>query len=231
MVKNVLVFLGTLLLINTSAIAADKAFYLKAIMGGAKISSIKTIDNDINFKVIQNSRVSKTAGIGIGYYIDSTTRVDITFENPRFNFIPKRGNFSFTNNLDLITGNQLIKRNANIQTLMLNAYFDLIRRGSFKIFAGGGIGTSRIKEKVTSEFKLDDSIVKGQTISIPAVITTENKKAKNSFAYTLTIGSDIDIMKNFHLELAYSWKHHGKVKNCNNRYEGHNMSASIRFDL
>lgn len=234
MVKNTLVLLGTLLLFNTSILAAnstDKGVYLKAMMGASKISGIKTIDRDINFKVIQKSKISQTMGGGIGYYINSRARVELAIENCKLNFIPKRGQFYYVDNLSLNTGNQLIKRNANVQNIMLNTYVDLITRGSFKVFGGGGIGSSSIKEKITSEFKMDDLVVNGHTISIPKVLTTNTKKAKTTFAYALTIGSDIDLVKNFHLELAYSWKHYGKIKNCNNKYQGHNMSTSIRFDL
>lgn len=234
MIKNTLMLLGTLLLFNTSVLAAnstDKGFYLKAIMGGSKISGIKTIDRDIDFKVIQKSKLSRTMGGGIGYYINSRTRVELSIENCELDFIPKRGGFNYVDSLGMNTGNKLIRRNANIQNIMLNSYVDLITKGSFKIFAGGGIGSSSINEKITSEFKMDDLVVNGQTVSIPAVLSTDIKKAKSTFAYALTVGSDIDLTKNFHLELAYSWKHYGKVKNCNNKYEGHNMSAAIRFDL
>lgn len=232
--KNTLVLLGTLLLFNTSVLAAnstDKGFYLKALMGGNKISGIKTIDKDINFKVVQKSKISQTMGIGIGYYINSEARIEMSIENCNLNFIPKRGDFRYIDNLSLNTGSQLMKRNANVQNIMLNSYIDLITKGSFKVFVGGGMGSSSIKEKITSEFKMDDFVINGQTISVPVVLATETKKAKNTFAYALSVGSDIDLARNFHLELAYSWKHYGKIKSCNNKYQGHNLSAAIRFDL
>lgn len=235
MVKNILVLLGTLLLFNTSVLATnsiDKGFYLKALMGGSKISGIKTIDRDINFKIIHRSKVSQTAGIGLGYYINSFARVDLTFENARFSFNPKRGGFDFIDDNGIQnTGNQLIRRNANTRTLMLNTYVDLIEKPLLKLFVGGGLGISTIKERIVSDFKRDDIIHDGEKISLPTISLMESNKAKNTIAYALTVGSDIDLMKNFHLELAYNWKHYGKVKNCNNKYEGHNMGASIRFDL
>jgi opacity protein-like surface antigen len=231
MVKNILVLLA-LLIVNTSAIASDKGFYIKALMGGNKVSGIKTIEEDINFKIIHRSKLSQTAGIGLGYYITSFARVDLTFENAQFSFNPKRGGFDFMDDNGIQnTGNQLIRRNANARTLMLNTYFDLIEKVPFKLFIGGGLGVSNIKEKIVSDFKRDDIVVNNVAISLPTISLLKIKKAKNTIAYALTVGSDIDLMKNFHLELAYSWKHYGKIKNCSNKYQGHNISAAIRFDL
>ncbi len=233
MTKNTLVLLGTLLLFNTSVLAdsSNKEFYLKTIAVLNKTDNIKTIDSEINFMLNQKSNPSSTLGVGIGCYTNSFSRIDLVFENSNINFSTKSASFKFYDNGILSSGARTIKRAANIQSVMVNGYIDIIKGSNFKIFLGAGAGSSKIKEKTFDRF--ESTITNGHTITLPAIFTSKATKNKNAFSYAFTIGTDTKICKNFNIELAYSWKHLGKVKmnNISNKYQGHNLSVAARFDL
>lgn len=232
--RQIIPFLGALSLLNNSVLANDsnKEFYLKTIAVLNKTSNIKTIDSDINFILDQRANPSATLGVGIGYYTNSFSRVDLVFENSNINFATKGNNFHFADDNILNSGNRSIKRTTNIQSIMLNGYIDIIKASNFKVFLGSGIGSSKIKEKIVDSF--ESTITNGHTITLPTIFTSKANKNKKSFSYAFTGGTDISICNGFNIELSYSWKYSGKVKtddNKKNKYQGHNLSLAARFDL
>ncbi len=232
--NKIIAFLGILLLLNNSVFAGDleKKFYLKTIATLNKTADVKTIDPDINFILNQKANPSSALGIGIGYYTNSFSRIDLVFENSNINFATKGNDFRFLEDNILNTGTRSIKRTANIQSIMLNGYIDIIKGSKFKVFLGTGVGLSKIKEKTFDRF--DNTITNGHTITLPTIFTSKANKNKKAFSYAFTAGTDISICKNFNIEVAYSWKYSGKVKtdaNRNNKYQGHNLSLAARFDL
>lgn len=234
MVKNILVLLGTLLLFNSCSLAAanEKDFYFKTIAGVNKVADIKVIDSDINFTLNQKSKISPTFGIGIGYYINSFTRVDLTFEHSKFSFDYQGANFNYTHEHGITKGTRSIKRKARGQSIMLNAYVDLIQRPNFKIFAGVGIGISRIKEKILNKYD-NTFLTNGVSASLSPFDISSINKVKNSFSYALIAGVEKNICHNVNLELSYRWKYHGKAKHEDiiNKYHGHSLAFGTRFDL
>jgi opacity protein-like surface antigen len=235
MLKNKLIlFLCALSLFNNSVLAngSNKEFYLKIIAVLNKTSNIKTIDSDINFILDQKSNPSLTLGIGIGYYTNSFSRIDLVFENSNINFATKGSDFQFSDDNILNSGTRSIKRTTNIQSIMLNGYIDIIKASKFKVFLGSGIGSSKIKEKIID--RLENTITNGHTITLPTIFMSQANKNKNSFSYAFIAGTDINICNGFNIELSYSWKYSGKVKtddNKKNKYQGHNLSLAARFDL
>ncbi len=230
-----MLFLGLLSLLNATAIAKDKKFYFKTIAAFNKNCDIKTVDSDINFVLIQKANLSPVFGFGIGYYINSFSRFDVTFENTDITFATSSGDFKFIDNGILHYGQRSIKRKANIQSVMINGYIDVIQKPTYSIFIGTGlgIGSSMIKEKTFDRFD-SNIIINGDKITLPAIFRSSTNKNKNTFSYAVMIGSDFNVCENFNIELAYSWKHAGKVKaidSINNKYQGHNLSATARFDL
>jgi opacity protein-like surface antigen len=235
MLKNkIITFLSVLSLLNNSVLAngSNKKFYLKTIAILNKTSNIKTIDSDINFILDQKSNPSSTLGIGIGYYTNFFSRVDLVFENSNINFATKGNDFQFIDDNIINSGNRSIKRTTNIQSIMLNGYIDIIKASKFKVFLGSGIGSSKIKEKILDRF--ESTITNGHTITLPTIFTSKANKNKNSFSYAFIGGTDISVCNGFNIELSYSWKYSGKVKtddNKKNKYQGHNLSLAARFDL
>ncbi|CAB4124076.1 hypothetical protein UFOVP51_1, partial [uncultured Caudovirales phage] len=116
--RQIIPFLGALSLLNNSALASgsNKEFYLKTIAVLNKTSNIKTVDSDINFMLDQKSNPSSTLGIGIGYYTNSFSRVDLVFENSNINFATKGNDFQFVDDNIINSGNRSIKRTTNIQS-------------------------------------------------------------------------------------------------------------------
>ncbi len=180
----------------------------------------------------QKSNPSPILGLGIGCYTNSFSRVDVVFENSNINFATKSGNFKFYDTGILNSGARTIKRNTNTQSVMVNGYIDIIKASNFKIFLGAGAGSSKIKERTFDRF--ESTITNGHTITLPTIFSSKAIKNKNAFSYAFTVGTDMKICKNFNIEVAYSWKHLGKIKtdgNKHNKYQGHNLSVAARFDL
>jgi opacity protein-like surface antigen len=234
--RQIILFLGVLSLFNNSVLASasNKEFYLKTIAVLNKTSNIKTIDSDINFILDQKANPSVTLGVGIGYYTNSFSRIDLVFENSNINFATKGNHFQFVddNILNTGTGTRSIKRTTNIQSIMLNGYIDIIKGSKFKVFLGTGVGLSKIKEKTFDRF--ESTITNGHIITLPTIFTSKANKNKKAFSYAFTGGTDISVCKNFNIEVAYSWKYSGKVKtddNTKNKYQGHSLSLAARFDL
>lgn len=236
MIKTkMMLLLGILFLLNEPVAAEKKQFYFKAIAALNKNSNIKTVESDINFILNQEANLSPTVGFGIGYYINSFSRIDLVFENTNINFATKAGTFSYSDNGISHYGVRTIKRSANVQSLMLNGYIDVLNKKAFKVFIGTGIGvgSSRIKESALDRF--DSNITfNGNTITLPTIFSSSTNKNRRTLSYAFIAGTDFKICKDFNVELSYSWKHSGKVKaidNSNNKYQGHNFLVATRFDL
>lgn len=233
MKKNILLLLGALLF-STSSLGANKEsnFYLKTIVGGHKLSNIKTINPEINFALNQGSTISPVFGFGIGYYINSFSRVDLTFEHSKFAFEHKDTPFNYSDNYGLTKGRGSIRRKSNSQSIMLNGYVDIIKHPAFKVFIGGGIGVTNLKEKVSTKFS-EATITNGVTANLDDIETVSTNKKKSNFSYGLITGLEKNVCHNVNIELAYRWKYHGKAKHDDaiNKYHGHNLAFSIRFDL
>ncbi len=232
---RMMLLLSILLLLNEPVAAQNKKFYFKTIAALNKNSNIKTIESDINFILNQKANLSPTLGIGIGYYINSFFRVDLILEKTNINFATKSGAFNFSDNGIFHYGTRSIKRTATIQSIMFNGYIDILNKSSFKVFLGSGIGigSSRIKEKSFDRFD-NNIVVNGNIINLPPIFSSSTNKNRNTLSYAFMVGTDLNICKNFNIELAYSWKHAGKVKvedQINNTYQGHNISVAARFDL
>lgn len=232
--NKTLLFLSLLLLNSNASAHTGKIFYLKTFAAINKNSDIKTVDSDINFILNQKANLSPTIGVGIGYNINSFSRVDLVFENSNIGFATKTGRFRFYDDGILNVGTRSIKRTANIQSLMLNYYINVIDMSAFKVFigAGTGVGSSIIKEKTFDRF--DSYItIDGRSITLPTIYTSHTNENKKSFSYAFMIGADFNVCRNFNVEVGYSWKHAGKVKTDDsyNKYRGHNVSLAARFGL
>ncbi len=234
---KIMVFVSILCLFNGLALAenTDKSFYFKVITALNKNSDIKTVDEDINFALTQQANFSPTLGLSIGYYINSSSRIELVFENTNINFATKSGAFRFSENNITQFGIRTIKRKADVRSVMVNGYTNIIEKPAYKIFVGGGlgIGSSRIKERAFDKFDSNIS-VHGVVTTLPTLSASYVNKNSNTFSYALIVGTDFNICKGFNMEVAYSWKYSGRVKaedNINNKYQGHNIGIAARFDL
>lgn len=204
----------------------ENKLYLYVSLAGNKINSVK-----------QDSYISPEIGMGVGYYIDDFYRADITATTFNFNFYD-----SFIGiNKDDIIGTNDIKSKAYGHSLMFNNYFNIKSADSFKIFIGAGLGVARIKEQRIYLFS--GNIISDQIFNLPLLTETYTSKTTTNFAYSLSLGTSINIKPRVNLDLIYSYKDFGKPKyrivdlekvtsvKSIKRYTGHQLSVGLRFDL
>jgi len=245
MLKNKLILLLSILVVCTSTAFAQvfslvpyeepkkSDFYIKMISSVSKLSDIHMADPELNFHLSHESSFAPVIGLGFGYYINNKARVDLIYEAMKFNFSKQSASFECNEPNGITTGTKSIKRTAEGASLMLNGFVDLIERRSFKIFAGTGIGAVRIKEKVSHSFS-GSSIMGNQNYVFPLLTENHTNKATTKLAYSLMLGTSININPLTNLEFMYSWKNLNKVKQkdlMNSKYKGHHFSIAARFDL
>jgi len=236
MVRNgIILFLGSLICFNSSSFAKSKesSFYLKTVATISKISDIKVTDPELNFNLSHESSLSPAIGVGVGYYINNNTRMELIFEHLKFNFNNQSASFDYDNQNVLTIGTKSVRRTTFGKSLMLNGFIDLVERNSFKLFVGAGIGGVRIKEKTTYSLS-GNSTTGNHTYIFPLITESSTSKVITKFAHSLMLGTSINVKPNINIELMYSWKNFGKVKHdnfMNSKYKGHHFSIATRFDL
>ena len=210
MKKLLLIAATTTAILSSTAFAAEEnTFYLKANAGINKMNQVKQVG------VKLKSKVSPIVDLGVGYYIMDNVRTDLTLGlvfNPEQK---KTGTFEGTK--------ATVKSKANITTLMLNGYVDMFDISIAKVFAGAGVGLSKVKEKLSAS---------GTGFS-----RSESGKNKTNVAYQVTLGASAEVAPGVNAELAYSWRDYGKSKfkgpnaTKGHSFKGHHVLAGIRFDL
>jgi len=198
------------ILSSTAFAAEENTFYLKANAGVNKMNQIK--DDGIKLK----SKYTPVLDLGVGYYVMDNVRTDLTLG---FVFNPEQKK-TYTADWGKTTS----KNKANIMTLMLNGYVDMFDISIAKIFAGAGVGLSRVKEKQSDS----------------GLSWSQSSKNKTNVAYQLTLGASAEVAPGVNAELAYKWMDYGKSKfkkDANgytlkgSSFKGHHVVAGIRFDL
>jgi len=197
------------ILSSTAFAAEENTFYLKANAGVNKMNQVK--GDDVKLK----SKFTPILDLGVGYYVMDNVRTDLTLG---FVFNPEQKK----------TQDQIrYKSKANITTLMLNGYVDMFDISIMKIFAGAGVGISRVKEKHSESGPFGYS-------------WSASSKNKTNVAYQLTLGASAEVAPGVNAELAYKWMDYGKSKfkkdaygytPKSNSFKGHHVVAGIRFDL
>jgi len=241
--KKLLIGLSIATLSNMSLASERTGFYLKANVGANKMNEA---EEKVGNKVVTSkSEISPSFSIGIGGYINDFIRTDLTFDYSKVSFKNATTNFTANGQKDdnyyTIVGNTFIDRKASVYSMMLNNYIDLPMNDNSKIFIGGGIGLSRIKEKIIAKI-LEGKVYVGNDFEhIPNYTGSSSTKEDLNFAYSLMLGTSIKVVPNVNIEIVYSWKDFGVTKPRKwqddndrpdkNRYNGHSVMTGIRFDL
>ena len=218
--KLLLIAATTAAISGTSVFAAPNAenmFYLKAGAGADWMRKIK-IDDKLHAK----SKVAPIFMLGAGYYFMDNLRGDLTLEivaNPKNKINKKTATESWNH-----------KISSKVGALMLNGYVDMFDVSIAGIFAGAGVGISRVKTKINGEYTDLESGEKQ-----PEKGSTKNK---HNLAYHATVGAAAELGEGVQGELAYSWRDYGKTGKWKNttqknklRLRGHNVTASVVFGL
>lgn len=194
MKKVLLTAAAVSVLATSSAYAMEDMFYVKANVGWSKLNKVDghKSKNDVHF------------GVGAGYHVMDNARVDLTFDhfvNPTFKATRA-------------------KLKGDINTLLLNGYFDVFNVDAMKVFVGAGVGLGQVKAKVT------------YTSNRPSI----SAKQKNTFAFAGYVGAGYEFTQGVTGELSYSYRDMGKTKKFGNgakavHFRGHHVTAGVRFDI
>jgi opacity protein-like surface antigen len=205
----------------------DNPWYLRLDAGVSMLTKEKDKATGLKMK----SNTVFVGDIGAGYYLMDNLRADLTFSLSSNTHLKKSG---ISNNGVFSGLNGTIKHKPNIMNLFLNGYVDFVDLSMFKLFAGGGIGSALVKEKVTY------NPVGGNAGSDTLSVST---KHHYNFSYQLSLGMGTEVSEGVIAELAYKWADFGKAKSKNVSFrgktisvgglhlKGHNVLAGIRFDI
>lgn len=201
MKKILLTTAACAVLAASPAFAAEGDFYVGLNGGWAKMKAFNEA-NTGKFKSKNDAYISAA----VGYSIMDNTRVGLTFDhffNPQFTH-NNNGNFSAKYKLD-------------VNSLLVNGYVDLFDVSIMKVFAGAGVGFSRMSAK-TSVTTL------GTTVS-------SKIKANNYFAYTLRAGVSAEVAPGVYAEGSYGFSDFGKLKTLKKQIQAHQVGAGVRFEM
>lgn len=205
--------------------ATDKlsGFYLKAGTGINKITPVKIENSDFKgrIKLTNNFPLME---LGLGYRLTDTIRSELVFD---YYFLFHSNEISTDNDHNVYK----IAYKTKINTLMVNAYKDIITIDRFTPFIGGGIGLNSLKDKATGNaFSAD-----GQT---QHSLDSSSSKIVHRFVYKLTAGVDVKLSSNVNAELSYNYFNLGcnkpkvidSIDNIVKRdYRVHNITLGIRY--
>ena len=221
--KKTILVLATAVSFNAAtSLASDNTFYVKANVGMSKLLDVKisgaTLYRIPNVKMKSKNDVH--IGMGVGYHIQDNARVDIILDhylNPNYKTkVIKNLN---NNNIELSS-----EIKTDINTLLLNGYFDIYSIDSLKIFIGGGLGLSSIKSKVMQKATDTDD---GEVLLSGS---SKNKKINGAFAGYL--GAGYQFTEGMTAEISYIFRHLGSIGKENaGSLNAHHVTAGVRFDL
>lgn len=202
----------TAMLSSTAFADAENMFYIKANAGANSMNKVTT------YGIKTKTKAAPIFMFGVGYYAMDNIRTDLTIDmvsNPQL-----EGSGTFTSGYP-----GSVKHKGQVGALMVNAYVDMFDVSVAGIFAGAGIGASRVKDKITYNY-----ISRGSD--------TDTTKNKTNFAYQLTLGAAAEVAPGVKAELAYSWRDYGKTGKFKTykdapkvSFRGHNVMAGVKFDL
>lgn len=229
--KSLSIILVAIILLHNS-IALSKDFYITIPITVSNIASIKEKNHSENFNLTHDSVISPIFGVGLGYYINSNSRVELFFENLNFLFNDQTGNFNFFEDEVYAIGTKSVKRRVFGKSIKCNYYYNILHKDAFQIFVGAGIGGVQVKEN--KSFLVSGHFIDaGDLRSFPSVIKNDKSTKTTNFTYSLIVGTSKNFNSIGHFDLTYSWRDYGRIKNnsVSNRYKGHHFSAGVRFDL
>lgn len=175
------------------AFAEDGGFYGSIKAGGSYLDSSKSLSsaNATTGSSSKWERNSGAVGVAAGYNWMSSDLPIRTELEYMYN-----GDFKYKYADDNATFNNKI----NIQTLMLNVYWDFYNDTAFTPYINGGVGAAFIDEKYSSS-----AVQGGNAI-------TDAKKSSTNFAFNLGAGVGWNLTESVILDLAYRYDYYGNGK-------------------
>ncbi len=194
----VMVVLAMTLMLSGVAFAENGGFYGSIKAGGSFLDATKSVSANGTAPTGQSSKFKTDSGAAVGAAVgynwmdmDLPIRTELEYMyHSDFKYEYKDSNSTMTDKI-------------NLQTLMLNAYWDFYNSTSFTPYINGGVGVAWVKEKFSGAAAAGAN---GAAITAPGSKTTAN------FAFNLGAGVGWSITDAVILDLAYRYNHYGNGK-------------------
>jgi len=194
----------------------SKDFYYKLRVGSLSAKPATLGGKPLDFFRTSFGNVAPFFGIGFGYYVKETVKVDLTFDH--------------VTNINLQTKTKELNTNYTgvFNNIMVNTYLKMFEAKNTKVFFGLGVGFTHMNER---------AVVKNNVTNEKSSYSATNKR---SISYMLAINADVPVTDTVNCELTYSWKEFGKsaaIEGKNGEklgktpYKGHSFGLAFRFDL
>jgi len=215
------------IMLTPFSVFAEHTPYFKGVFGINKFNQIRNFNN---FKQSSNFAPEIGIGGGAGFTFNDSFRAEVMVNYTKITF---HNNCRLSTFYDVHLNNKKI----TINSVMWNIYkdfFDIAE--NVKFFAGVGIGVSQINETITwKTFSPNRSNNK----AITTYKGVTNRKTTYNFTHTIKAGLDFKVSPRLGLELAYSFKNHGKTKSQTVQrihldeklYINHSLYTGIRYNL
>lgn len=228
MKKLLLIAATSATILSSTASFADcmnNEWYLRIDAGAAMFNKEKDKITGVKLK----TNTAFTGDVGIGYYIAENFRTDLTLGTK------KSGAFTSS---QFVGTNGSVSHKPTITRLLVTGYADLSNFDMFDVFAGVGIGATLLKEKIGYNGTI---VYNGNQVTSGGLSSTT--KNRTNFSYKLTLGASTQVTDGVKAEIAYAWIDDGRtksktipfqgtnVKTGGVRYQSHNLTAGLRFDI
>lgn len=146
-----------------------------------------------------NQKYKKSAiAVAVGYDFSSISPVDIRLELEYMDKGKTTHNPDFNTLIDLVDVWEYnlpswFTNELNIESLMLNGYYDFKNKSKFTPYLSAGVGVTRIKNKITD---IDTNVT--------------DKDSDNQFSWSAGVGLAYAVSESFSLDLSYRYVDSGK---------------------
>ncbi|WHA05411.1 porin family protein [Candidatus Bandiella numerosa] len=185
------------LLTTSNALAKDNNYYIKAEVGVAKSQKIKSKQQFYGTDSNKGFNSSPIYSLGFGYKINDKFRTEITYNYTDFKY--KRNT---TNVIDMISE---YKQKVNIQTGMVNLFYDVATYQKLTPYLGVGVGYAKINPNKAS-------------LSTKDIETLYISNKSENLTYALMAGVSIAMTDRINFDIGYKFQDFGKAKGFN-KYE------------
>jgi len=207
--------------LSTNSIAEEK-FYIRADVGASFIPKEKI------HRTKTKSSNHLVADLGVGAYISDIVRAELSLSN-HFN-IDQKSNKPFSNatiranrtSINNATGQSSIKRKIKVTSLTAKILADFYDFNVGKIFAGVGLGVTKINSKTIFNRSYTSPGNNGS-------IARKSKQSSANLSYLITIGTTFDVSEYVKFDIAYSYNNYGKIDKS--YLKSHDVTAGIRVSL
>lgn len=205
--KKLLLASALAAIVAGNASANENTIYVRADVGASMVEKQTVKGNNVNFGV--KKATNAIGALGVGAYLMDNVRSELVLSN-HFNGKYKTKSSSNVKSSTL---------KADITSLTLKGLVDVVDTGMGQIYAGAGVGVTKLQTRVSVK-KSDDTSISG-------------KKTKNGFSYLGTVGTSFDASEGVKLDLAYSYNVYEKIKanGFSAKFTSHDLTAGVRVEL